>query len=80
MANPDGDYYNPAFDVTPNHMITAFITEYGICYPPFDKTLREVVRKQKEEVNAKRQETLRKYIVKMTNNSGGFGSYDRSKL
>ena len=81
VANRDGDCYNPAFDVTPNHMITAFITEYGICYPPFDKTLSNVVKKQRQEVNAKREETLRRYIAKMTNNSGGssFG-YDRAKL
>ncbi len=27
--------YNPAFDVTPGHLITAFITEYGILHPPY---------------------------------------------
>jgi methylthioribose-1-phosphate isomerase len=27
--------YNPAFDVTPGHLITAFITEYGIVQPPY---------------------------------------------
>jgi methylthioribose-1-phosphate isomerase len=26
---------NPAFDVTPNHYITAIITEMGVIYPPF---------------------------------------------
>lgn len=26
---------NPAFDVTPNHYITAIVTEYGVVYPPF---------------------------------------------
>ena len=26
---------NPAFDVTPHHLITAFITEHGLIYPPF---------------------------------------------
>jgi methylthioribose-1-phosphate isomerase len=30
---------NPAFDVTPNRLITAIITENGIVYPPFDKNL-----------------------------------------
>lgn len=27
--------YNPAFDVTPGHLVTAFITEYGIIRPPY---------------------------------------------
>lgn len=27
---------NPAFDVTPNRLITAIVTENGIVYPPFD--------------------------------------------
>lgn len=31
--------YNPAFDVTPHTLITAFITERGVIYPPFDQTL-----------------------------------------
>jgi methylthioribose-1-phosphate isomerase len=26
---------NPAFDITPNHLITAWITDEGIIYPPF---------------------------------------------
>jgi methylthioribose-1-phosphate isomerase len=33
---PDGiDVFNPAFDVTPNHLITAFITDRGVIKPPF---------------------------------------------
>jgi methylthioribose-1-phosphate isomerase len=32
--------YNPAFDVTPAHLITATVTEHGVHHPPFDfKTL-----------------------------------------
>jgi methylthioribose-1-phosphate isomerase len=34
--------YNPAFDVTPNELITGIITERGIIYPPFDKQLFEI--------------------------------------
>lgn len=30
---------NPAFDVTPAHLITAIVTEKGIFWPPFSKTL-----------------------------------------
>jgi len=31
---------NPAFDVTPHALITAFFTEKGVIYPPFRKNLR----------------------------------------
>jgi methylthioribose-1-phosphate isomerase len=31
---------HPAFDVTPNRYITAIITEKGVLYPPFEKSLR----------------------------------------
>lgn len=34
---PEGvKVYNPAFDVTPHALITAFATEQGLLYPPFD--------------------------------------------
>jgi methylthioribose-1-phosphate isomerase len=37
---PDGaDSYNPAFDVTPTDLITAFITERGILRPPFSAAI-----------------------------------------
>ena len=40
---PDGvKIYNPAFDVTPNQLITAIITEKGIIHPPFINNLREI--------------------------------------
>ncbi len=34
-APRDAQVYNPAFDVTPGHLVTAFITEYGIVRPPY---------------------------------------------
>lgn len=35
---PEGVHvYNPAFDVTDAELITAFVTEKGIIYPPFDE-------------------------------------------
>ncbi len=34
---------NPAFDITPNRLISAIITEKGALYPPFDVNLRRVV-------------------------------------
>ena len=41
---PDGvSVYNPAFDVTPHRYLTGIITEEGICYPPFEMSLRRVV-------------------------------------
>ena len=34
---------NIAFDVTPNRLVTAIVTENGIAYPPFETNLRNVV-------------------------------------
>jgi methylthioribose-1-phosphate isomerase len=37
---PEGcDVYNPAFDCTPYKYLNGIITEEGICYPPFSKSL-----------------------------------------
>lgn len=36
--------YNPAFDVTPHSYITAFVTEKGLIYPPFRKTVPLLLR------------------------------------
>lgn len=38
-AADDTPVYNPAFDVTPGHLITAFITEYGIVRPPYPESI-----------------------------------------
>jgi methylthioribose-1-phosphate isomerase len=35
------DVYSPAFDITPNELITAIITENGIIKPPYKKNLEE---------------------------------------
>jgi methylthioribose-1-phosphate isomerase len=35
----DIDVRNPAFDVTPNELISGFITEKGIIYPPFRENI-----------------------------------------
>ncbi|MBU4484201.1 S-methyl-5-thioribose-1-phosphate isomerase [bacterium] len=35
--------YNPAFDVTPNDLITAIITDKGVAEAPFKKTLKALV-------------------------------------
>jgi methylthioribose-1-phosphate isomerase len=34
---------NPAFDVTPNRLVTAIVTENGIVYPPFEDNLAKAV-------------------------------------
>lgn len=36
--------YNPAFDVTPNALISAIVTEKGIFRRPFNKTLRKLYK------------------------------------
>ena len=36
---------NPSFDVTPNHLITALVTELGVVYPPFDTNLAAYIQK-----------------------------------
>ena len=45
---PDGvKCYNPSFDVTDNELITAIITEKGICRPPYSETLYNLFKKEK---------------------------------
>ena len=40
---PEGTHvYNPAFDVTPGHLITAFITECGVVQPPYADTIADL--------------------------------------
>lgn len=48
---PEGTrVYNPAFDVTPAHLIAAFVTEFGLLRPPYGESIadlelrREVLR------------------------------------
>src|SRR5579863_284927 len=36
--------FNPAFDVTPAELVTAIITERGIAYPPYSKSLAKLKR------------------------------------
>ena len=37
---------NPAFDVTPNRLVTGIVTENGIAYPPFEVSLKRMVENQ----------------------------------
>ncbi len=43
VAPPGAHARNPAFDVTPNRLITAIVTENGVVYPPFATNLPEFV-------------------------------------
>ena len=38
------DAFNPAFDVTPHHLITAIITEAGVLRPPFRDSIAEAFK------------------------------------
>jgi methylthioribose-1-phosphate isomerase len=52
---PDGVLvYNPAFDVTPHRYLTGIITEEGICYPPYEMSLRRAVE---AAIERRRRET-----------------------
>ena len=41
---PEGmTVYSPAFDVTPNELIRAIVTDQGILYPPFSDSIRSLI-------------------------------------
>ncbi len=42
IAPEDVKVYNPAFDVTPNELITAIVTEKGVVTPPFKENLQKL--------------------------------------
>ncbi len=44
VAHPSARVYNPAFDVTPHHLVTAFVTEMGVVRPPFERAIDELLR------------------------------------
>lgn len=51
---PEGiKVYNPAFDVTDAGNITAIITEYGIAYPPFADSLKQIFDRKKRSTEKK---------------------------
>lgn len=45
---PGATARNPAFDITPHRLITAFITENGVVYPPFERNLANAVKDLRE--------------------------------
>ena len=49
VALPQVKCYNPAFDVTDHSLITAIVTEKGICYPPFEQSFAQVFGRPEKE-------------------------------
>lgn len=49
IAAPGAAAFNPAFDVTPAELITAFITEMGVLQPPYAASLAPILDRQKAE-------------------------------
>ena len=46
---PDGvGAFNPAFDVTPNNLISGIITEYGVLRPPYSESIANLKEKTNE--------------------------------
>lgn len=61
---PEGvPVFNPAFDVTPAKYLTGIITEVGVCYPPFNVSLK----KAKEQAEAMRKEAWLKKLEEVKN-------------
>ena len=46
LAPPESPVINPAFDVTPARLITAFITEFGVISPPFDRAIAQMLQQK----------------------------------
>ncbi|MDL2213972.1 S-methyl-5-thioribose-1-phosphate isomerase [Clostridia bacterium OttesenSCG-928-O13] len=50
LAPEDTPVLNPAFDVTPHRYFAGIITEVGIAYPPYKKSLKELKAKYDERM------------------------------
>jgi methylthioribose-1-phosphate isomerase len=50
---PDGvDVHNPAFDVTPHHLIAAIITDRGVARSPYEISLKKLVEDRNANASA----------------------------
>lgn len=49
MAPPGVKVYNPAFDVTDNSLITAFVSEFGIARPPYTESFKLIFEKKNKQ-------------------------------
>jgi methylthioribose-1-phosphate isomerase len=45
VVPPGAAARNPAFDITPNRLISGIVTENGVVYPPYEENLRLAVAK-----------------------------------
>ena len=53
-VTPEGvDAFNPAFDVTPNHLVHAIITERGVAKAPYEKSLQKISTEDRKEATTK---------------------------
>ena len=43
---------NPAFDITPNRLVTAIVTEVGVMRPPYEETLAAAVEQGRSKFEA----------------------------
>lgn len=48
IAPEEVKVYNPAFDLTPNGLVTAIITEAGVALPPFEENLTKMSQHSKQ--------------------------------
>jgi methylthioribose-1-phosphate isomerase len=56
--------YNPAFDVTPFKYLTGIVTEVGICYPPFEVSLKDAKEKAEAAVRERWAQKLDAIVAK----------------
>lgn len=49
LSVPDVPVFNPAFDVTPHHLITAIITEKGLIKPPYSDSLQALPKEEERQ-------------------------------
>ncbi|HEY1881582.1 MAG TPA: S-methyl-5-thioribose-1-phosphate isomerase [Candidatus Cybelea sp.] len=50
VASEEANVYNPAFDVTPGHLIAAFVTECGSVAPPYVESIPDLELRPRVEV------------------------------
>ena len=55
QALPEVKCYNPAFDVTDHTLITAIVTEKGICYPPIQRACGLCSDQKKDRENDRKE-------------------------
>ena len=54
MAPLDTEAFNIAFDVTPNDLVTAILTEEGALRAPFEESIAAAFRRREERLGRSR--------------------------